>query len=402
MKKILLLVTALATAICAMAADLTVYFVNHDGWETVNAYAWNPEPNDSWPGVAATLTEETCKDATVYSFVVDFEKTTQIIFNNGSSKTDDLDINPDKPYFYRGSWFASLAEIEGAEIVTYDYYIAGEKVDGTEWVCGKNWSPSGCGLANNTITYTALPAGEYKFKITNGAWPNADGTGGTCWGYEALSTTLSEISSTDDGNIVITLTSAADVTISFDGSSISVSINGEEGGEEGGEGGEEGGDDPIVTPTGADYYLIGYINGADYGDKDDYQNLGDYKFVDGSLVATFEANSYVAIKTGDLSKWYFAEAYTEETSVTLEAGKDFGEKLFVPGGVELTFTLVENGDGSLTLSYTTGTATDLEDVDAEDAVVAAYDLLGRPVAADAAGYVILQYASGKAVKVFNN
>lgn len=182
-----------------------------------------------------------------------------------------------------------------------------------------------------------------------------------------------------------------------------VTGGGEEGGDQGGEeGGEEGGDDPIVTPTGADYYLIGYINGADYGDKDDYQNLGDYKFVDGSLVATFEANSYVAIKTGDLSKWYFAEAYTEETSVILEEGKNFGEKLFVPGGVEVTFTLVENADGSLTLSYTTGTTTDLEDIDAEDAVVAAYDLIGRPVAADAKGLVILQYASGKAVKVYNN
>ena len=46
--------------------------------------------------------------------------------------------------------------------------------------------------------------------------------------------------------------------------------------------------------------------------------------------------------------------------------------------------------------------TAIDEVDAEDAVVAAYDLLGRPVAADAAGYVILQYASGKAAKVFNN
>ena len=47
-------------------------------------------------------------------------------------------------------------------------------------------------------------------------------------------------------------------------------------------------------------------------------------------------------------------------------------------------------------------STDLEDVDAEDAIIAAYDITGKPVAADAAGIVILQYASGKAVKVFNN
>ena len=212
-----------------------------------------------------------------------------------------------------------------------------------------------------------------------------------------------EKTATEGGNPSI---KAGTYTISFDPATLILTVtasgSSDEGGSDEGEGEGEGGDDPIVTPTGADYYLIGYINGADYGDKDDYANLGDYKFVDGSLVATFEVNSYVAIKTGDLSKWYFAEVYTEESSVTLETGKDFGEKLFVPGGVEVTFTLVENADGSLTLSYTTGTTTDLEDIDAEDAVVAAYDLIGRPVAADAKGLVILQYASGKAVKVYNN
>ena len=214
-----------------------------------------------------------------------------------------------------------------------------------------------------------------------------------------------EKTATEGGNPSI---KAGTYTISFDPATLILTVtasgSSDEGGSDEGEGeGEgEGGDDPIVTPTGADYYLIGWINGADYGDKADYENLGDYKFVDGSLVATFEADSYVAIKTGDLSKWYFAEVYAGASPVTLEAGKDFGEKMFVPGGKEVTFTLVENADGSLTLSYTTGTTTDLEDVDAEDAVVAAYDLIGRPVAADAKGLVILQYASGKAVKVYNN
>ena len=177
----------------------------------------------------------------------------------------------------------------------------------------------------------------------------------------------------------------------------------EEGGDEGeGEGEGEGEDDPIIpiVPGAETYYLIGYINGADYGCEADYENMGDYKFVDGTLTATFEADSYVFIKTEGNGKWFLTEAYTEETSAVFAEGN--GEKMFVPGGQELTFTLVENGDGSLTLSYTIGgTSTDLEDVDAEDAVVAAYDITGKPVAADAKGLVILQYASGKAVKVFN-
>lgn len=277
---------------------------------------------------------------------------------------------------------------------TGEYYIAG-KGEG-DFACGVEWNANACPMANGIVTYTALPAGEYSFKITDGTWKNS-------WGRAQLADPTA-YPENKDNNVIFTLDSASDVTISFDGTTLSLTINGEGGSDEGGsdEGEGEGGDDPIVTPTGADYYLIGWINGADYGDKADYENLGDYKFVDGSLVATFEADSYVAIKTGDLSKWYFAEVYAAGSPVTLEAGKDFGEKMFVPGGKEVTFTLVENADGSLTLSYTTGTTTDLEDVDAEDAVVAAYDLIGRPVAADAKGLVILQYASGKAVKVYNN
>ncbi|MEE0990585.1 MAG: starch-binding protein [Paludibacteraceae bacterium] len=394
MKKILLLTTMLVASICAMAQNVTVYFVNDAAWETVNAYAWSPEPNDAWPGVPATLTSETCKGAAVYSFDVDYSKTTKIIFNNGSAQTDDLDIDPAKPYCYGGQWFATLAEIEGAgEIVAY--FLHGN-------FASSDWASVALVENNGVWSIDALEvAVDANFGVkrtTNGlqdAWywsvdgANVSATGSYQFGEEKTLTTGANAS-----------INAGTYAVSFDPATETLTITAsDEGGEEGG---EEGGDDPIDTPTGADYYLIGWINGADYGDKADAANLGEYKFVDGTLVATFTADSYVAIKNGDMTKWYFAEAYADASPVTLEAGKDFGEKMKVPGNVEVTFTLVENADGSLTLSYTTGTPTDLEDVDAEDAVVAAYDLLGRPVAADAAGYVILQYASGKAVKVFNN
>ena len=99
--------------------------------------------------------------------------------------------------------------------------------------------------------------------------------------------------------------------------------------------------------TAVDYYLIGFINGADYGCEADWQNLGDYKFVDGKLTVTFTQGSYVFVKTGDNANWYLAESYCTDTTVTLK--KDQAEKMFVPGNVELTFTLTENVDGSLTL-----------------------------------------------------
>ena len=122
-------------------------------------------------------------------------------------------------------------------------------------------------------------------------------------------------------------------------------------GGEGGEGGESGG-------SASDYYLVGYINGADYGCEADAANLGKYKFVDGKLTATFTAKSYVFVKTGDNNNWYMSETYVEPaesaTATLKSANESIKEKLGVPGNVEVHFTLTVNGDGTLTLAYTTG------------------------------------------------
>lgn len=105
-----------------------------------------------------------------------------------------------------------------------------------------------------------------------------------------------------------------------------------------------------------EYYLFGYINGADYACEADYENLGIYKFTDGKLVASFSSDSYVAVKTSDNLNWYMTNGWlgTDVTSATLYESKTLSnaDKLFVPGGVEITFTLAENADGTLTLSYT--------------------------------------------------
>ncbi|MBQ2944443.1 MAG: hypothetical protein IJD93_07140 [Ruminococcus sp.] len=104
------------------------------------------------------------------------------------------------------------------------------------------------------------------------------------------------------------------------------------------------------------YYLVGFINGADYGIADDSDTIGDYKFVDGKLTATFTENSYVAFKTGDNSEWYNTDGYKgkEYTSAVFYNAEKLGDnanKLFIPKGREITFTLTDNGNGSFTLSY---------------------------------------------------
>ncbi len=105
-----------------------------------------------------------------------------------------------------------------------------------------------------------------------------------------------------------------------------------------------------------DYYLFGYINGADYAVGEDWENLGQYKFTNGQLVAIFEEDSYVGVKAFDNARWYMTDGWQgEATSVTLYNSDflDTPDKLFVPGGRTITFTLAENDDGTLTLSYET-------------------------------------------------
>ncbi len=109
-----------------------------------------------------------------------------------------------------------------------------------------------------------------------------------------------------------------------------------------------------VETAAVDYYLIGHINGADHGCNDDYANLGDYKFADGKLTATFTQDSYVFVKTGDNTNWFMADTYCTGKTVTLKnTATGAAEKLFVPANTKLNFTLAENADGTLTLSYET-------------------------------------------------
>ena len=104
-----------------------------------------------------------------------------------------------------------------------------------------------------------------------------------------------------------------------------------------------------------DYYLIGWIDGANYGCEEDYENMGNLKFVDGQLVTSFASDSYVAVKSANNENWYFTDGWQgfDKTSITLYDTDtlELPDKFYVPGGVELTFTLTENDDGTLTLSY---------------------------------------------------
>jgi alpha-amylase len=108
---------------------------------------------------------------------------------------------------------------------------------------------------------------------------------------------------------------------------------------------------------GESYYLFGYINGDDYACEADASNMGEYRFVDGKLEARFTMDSYVAVKSENNAQWFMTNGWlgTDVTCATLYDTSITGsnsDKLYVPGEVDLVFTLKENSDRTLSLSYT--------------------------------------------------
>ena len=221
-------------------------------------------------------------------------------------------------------------------------------VAGVAELCGSAWTPADTknlmadedGDGIYSITYTAIKAGTYQFKVTDGTWDN-------CWGGTAA-----------DGNYEFTLVADADVTINFNSADNSIEVVSDGLGEEPTEPTEPS--EPFV-PGVQEYALVGYINGADYGCNDDYENVGEYIFVDGKLTTSFSVDSYIFIKTTDNAKWYLAEAFCQDTTCTFV--KDATEKMYVPANLTLTFTLVENENGTITVSYEAGEASPDEPVE---------------------------------------
>lgn len=98
-------------------SDRTIYFVNSGKWSTVNFYSWYDDINiisDTWPGNAMTKVE-----GNVYSCTVP-EDAPNIIFNDGSTQTDDLSVPAlseglDQYDFLTGKWSTYGATEEPTE-----------------------------------------------------------------------------------------------------------------------------------------------------------------------------------------------------------------------------------------------------------------------------------------------
>lgn len=195
---------------------------------------WTPSPIgveyftlETTDGIHYTKTVENVPIKTAGTFAYGFSKngsTTEILFKDKSQT-----VTVDEAGAYNIA--VSLTVAPGEEPVTEailtkvdpgtTYYIAGNGGDfGTDvdWCCGENWKADKCPMESGYFTRD-LPAGEYKFKITDGKWYPE----GKNWGYDAVDATQSTAGYTfdDDGNVVFVLTAAlSTVGIHFNGTNI--------------------------------------------------------------------------------------------------------------------------------------------------------------------------------------
>lgn len=263
--------------------------------------------------------------------------------------------------------------------------IAGNGGDDTTgtWLGGKNWDTNVTDnpniMTDGTITLDA-PAGTWTFKVVS---VDAEGTA-TWYGTEVLDTENSSEGVGGSGNIQVTTPSAGKITIAFDGTSIIVTGNFGE----------------LIIDA---YTLVG--DATIFGTADDPSNTandmedngdGTYTKVYENVPLFIGEYKFKVVGNHSYAAYEFPGAFMDKTIVNLDADGLYN--------ITITFDTNEADDSEYKLyaelEYV-GEMTAVEDAIANEEVVAAFDLTGKPVAADAKGIVILQYASGKSAKTVN-
>lgn len=201
------------------AADdtITVYFENNWNWSDVCAYYWGGSSGSGdWPGVPMTLVE-----GTIYSVEIPAD-TTGLIFNgvkDDGSGNRDQSPNIENSEIQTGVCYY-MAWDNGNQYRTYEYSPSdgGETTEavytvaGDTGLCGVNWDPSKNPMSLNAstglyeITFANVAKGTYGFKVTDGSWANS-------WGDNSQ-------------NYTFTVSSACDVTITFNADSKEITVSG--------------------------------------------------------------------------------------------------------------------------------------------------------------------------------
>ncbi|MEE0060661.1 MAG: hypothetical protein UE295_07535, partial [Acutalibacteraceae bacterium] len=320
--------------------------------------AWNPAANGMTDEDGDGVYTITFKDvpANSYSF-----KVTDGTWNNSwGVGADNYSITLTKQADVTINFNSETKEItvvsDGLGEFELEYIaVVGNGVEGKAWLNGEEWNPA---TTTNvltqvargvwTITYNSVDASDdYQFKfIANGGYTYNWTSDGVFDGqinpsnvvkYDGSTVTLTiDLTKYDfakkEGKVVTSFSVKPPVEIPTE--------------------------EP-TEPVEVDYCLFGYIDGSNYGCEEDYETIGDYVFENGTVTAIFNETSYVGVKTTDNVDWFMTDDWAGEVKevVLYDAATldDKANKLMIPvtpgTSTKATFTLVENEDGTLTLSY---------------------------------------------------
>ena len=119
MKKIFSILMVALFSASLSAANVKIYFVNADNWETVYVHAWKTGTGDlkAWPGTQMTKTGEQVLEKDIYEAELPEEYVDLLFHNNAGTQTSDLKFDAATPYYYNFHWYATAADVEAAGAV---------------------------------------------------------------------------------------------------------------------------------------------------------------------------------------------------------------------------------------------------------------------------------------------
>ena len=200
---------------CSVCNSIVAYCVNSNEWTKINAHAWITDgAGTSWPGVAMSKTEDTVNGFEIY--VIEFATAYEnIIFNNGSSQTQNLTLQAGKYYdLSSGAWYDSLDAVPAPDPLKTDDTVAGSF---NGWNTGSH--AFRLEEEGGTVSYISLELEAnttYEFKILkNGVWHGCSATiTESVENYKFYSTT--------DANCKLTTTVAGTYVFALSGTQLSI------------------------------------------------------------------------------------------------------------------------------------------------------------------------------------